>query len=218
MSEDYGDISLPSSSKGDDDMATMTTSPMTDGQIERTIEIFRAQLRKHASEFHSDAVQEVFGQREFALELVGVLRKRVEVVSNMIVRRVKVDRTRTPQQALDATGRKQYIDRAVVNAMPRGEGEEVDVFFFDLDYGPTVEELDREYNLRGLKADPIAQMRVNVDDPAFADQRPNGCQWGLKSGVASFATFDCWFGERYVFVYRLVRRWVRSYRFGGVRK
>ena len=58
---------------------TMTTSAMTDKQIERAVEIFRAQLRKHASGLPSDAVQKVFGQTEFGKELITVLRKRLEM-------------------------------------------------------------------------------------------------------------------------------------------
>lgn len=201
---------------------TMTASqqPMTDGQIDNLVDKFRAAVRKHRSEFGSEAVQQVLGVENLGTELLVLFRKHVEAVSSMIVRHVKVDRTRSPQEVLDATGRKQYTDRDVVKTMPRGEGEgeEVDVYFFNLDYDPTPAELDREYELRQLKADPIAQAQVNTDDPAFADDRPNNCQWGLENGVASFAVFDRWVGERDVNVLRYDGRWYRRCRFGGVRK
>mgnify|MGYP001594107053 CR=1 FL=1 len=191
---------------------------ITTVQIGKIQEVLGAALRK--SGFQSESVQQIIETQGDSLtaEFVGVLRKRVEAVSKMIVRRVKVDRSQTSQQAFDATGRKQYTDREVVDAMPRGEGEEVDVYFFDLNYDPTVQELDHEYELRGLKADPIAQAKVNTDDPAFADDRPNGCQWGLEKGVASFAAFDRWVGGRRVDVGRDDDGWYRGYRFGGVRK
>ena len=57
---------------------TMTTSKMTEKQINRAIEIFRAQLVKHAPEFPSDAVQLAFGHPGFASDLLGAFRKRVE--------------------------------------------------------------------------------------------------------------------------------------------
>lgn len=72
---------------------TMTTSEMTDGQIERAIEIFRAQLRKHKGELPSDAVQTVLGQAELGPEWFAVLRDRVEAVRGTIV---TVDRSVRP--------------------------------------------------------------------------------------------------------------------------
>ena len=196
----------------------MTASGMSDGQIEAVAEQLRAAMRKHRDDVQKDAAQQALGVDNLGMRMFVVFRELAEEMSNLIVRHVKVDRSQTPQQALDATGRKQYTNREVVDAMPRGENEEVDVCFFNLDYDPTVEELDREYELRGLKADPIAQAKVNTDNPAFADDRPNGCQWGLENGVASFATFDRWRVERDVGVDRDGIRWSRCCRFGGVRK
>lgn len=72
---------------------TMTPSVMTDGQIERAIEIFRAQLRKHQNELPSEAVQIVLGQSKLGHELLAVLRKRVEAVRGTIV---TVDRSVRP--------------------------------------------------------------------------------------------------------------------------
>ncbi|MFA5942313.1 MAG: hypothetical protein WC798_01430, partial [Candidatus Paceibacterota bacterium] len=61
------------------------------------------------------------------------LRDEMEVVfKNQIVRHAIVNRTRTPQEALDATGRKQYTDADVVAEMPKGEGAEANVVFFKL--------------------------------------------------------------------------------------
>lgn len=57
---------------------TVTTSSMTEGQINRAMEIFRAQLVKYAPEFPSEAVQSAFGHPEFASDLLGAFQKRVE--------------------------------------------------------------------------------------------------------------------------------------------
>jgi len=199
---------------------TMTPSAMTDDQIERAVEIFRAKLRKHKAELPSDAVQQVFGQSELGHEWLEVLRKRVEAISSMIVRRVKVDRSRTPQAMLDATGRKQYTDRNVVKNMPQGEGEEVDMAFFKLDLSASDgyisdDDLAKEFALRGLTPDPQAQGQVNIDDPAFADEHPNGTHWKDKDGNYCFVAFDRWYGERDVLVSRDDDRWSDYWWFGG---
>jgi hypothetical protein len=191
---------------------------MTDGQIERAVEIFRAQLRKHAGELSSDAVQQVFGQPELGPEWLAVLRKRVEEVSSMIVRHATVNRSRTPQDLLDATGRKQYTDKNVLKSMPRGNGEEVDVYFFRLGRYVSEEEKAKEYALRGLVPDPYAQAQVNTDDPSFADEHPNGTHWKDANNRWCFATFDRWSGGRDVDVGRSDNGWDGRWWFGGVRK
>ena len=201
-------------------MATsMTPSAMTDGQIERAIEIFRAQLRKHADELPSDAVQQVFGQPELGPEWLTVLRKRVEAISNMIVRRVTVNRNRTPQDMLDATGRNQYTDKGVVKAMPRGTGDEIEVVFFKVGRYLSDADLEKEYDLRGLKpTDPFSLCAVNEADPAFADEHPNGTHWQDVNGKWCYATFNRWYDDRVVNVYRNDNVWNDYWFFGGVRK
>ena len=201
--------------------STMTTSAtMTDRQIERAVEIFRAQLRKHATEFPSDAVQQVFGQPELGPEWLAVLRTRVEAISNLVVRTAKVDRTRTAQAALDVTSRKQYTDKDVVDAMPQGTGEEVEVVFFNLGRYISDAELDKEYELRVLKpADPYSLSAVNEDDPAFADTKPNATHWKDSNGKWCYAAFRQWRdGERDVGVNRDDNDWRGDWWFAGVRK
>ncbi len=80
--------------KEDDDMGkTMTPSEMTDGQMERAIELFRAQLRKHKGKLSSDAVQIVLGQAGLGRELYAVLHNRVEALRGTVV---TVDRSIPP--------------------------------------------------------------------------------------------------------------------------
>lgn len=201
-------------------MATsMTPSAMTDGQIERAIEIFRAQLRKHANELPSDAVQQVFGQPELGPEWLAVLRKRVDAISDMIVRRVTVNRNRTPQDMLDATGRNQHTDKGVVKAMPRGTGDEVEVVFFKVGRYLSDADLEKEYDLRSLKpADLFSLGSVNEADPAFADDHPNGTHWQDANGKWCYAAFGRWGGERDVDVDRRGDDWGGGWWFAGVRK
>ena len=193
--------------------------PITDGQIENIVDRLRAALRKHREELASSVTQQVLGVESLGAEMFAVVRKYADRLVNMFSRVVSVDRTRSSQAALDATGRRQYTDKAVVASMPRGEGDEVTMRYFDLDYDPTPTQLQAEYDKRNLKADPIAQAADNAANPSFTDDRPNGCQWDLREdGTASFATFNRWDVEREVLVFRDDGGWFRDYRFGGVRK
>lgn len=145
-------------------------------------------------------------------------------MSDLIVRRVRVNRTRTGQEALDASGRKQYTDRSVVDSMPKGEGDEVEVVFFKPDLSErdgriSDDDLEKEFELRGLKpADPYSVAAGNEADPAFADEKPHGTHWKNADGKWCFAAFHRWDGERSVGVYRHDSVWDGFWWFAGLRK
>src|SRR3989338_1785261 len=148
-------------------------------------------------------------------------------ITLITIRTVAGDRSRTPQQALNATGRKQYTDRKVVYSMPRTktEGiEEVKVRFlkprpeaYENGY-MSDESLAAEYDYFGLKPDPIAQTAVNEQDPAFADTHPNGCHWKDATGEYCFTTFRRWSDGRGVVCNRIGDGWGVDCVFGGVCK
>lgn len=197
----------------------MTPSEMTDRQIEKAVDLYRALLRKHRSELGSEAVQHVFGQPDYVAEMFSVLRRRVEAVSNLIIRHVSVYRHQTPQSVLDVTGRKTYVNASVVETMPRGEGAEADVFFFHVGWNLSDPDLDKEYTLRGLvPADPYSLAAVNQADPAFADDHPNATHWQDADGNWCCAIFDRWSYERHVNVDRNDFDWHGSWWFAGLRK
>ncbi len=200
---------------------TMTPSERatTAGQIDKAVGLYRAMLEKHAPEFDSTAVQTVLGQTELASEQFGVFRKRIQAISDMIIHHVKVNRTRTPQAVLQATGRKQYVTEKVVESMPRGEGEEADIYFFKLGRYISDADLDKEYELRGLKpADPYSLAAVNEEDPAFADENPNSTHWKDADGNWCYAAFRRWYGERVVSVNHPYEEWDGGGWFAGLRK
>lgn len=143
----------------------------------------------------------------------------VETISNLFSRRVTVDLSRTPQQALEATRHTQYVDKGVVAAMPRGRDEE-ELFFFNLGHDTSDDDLEKQFDLRGLKpASPYSVAKVNEDDPAFADTHPNGTHWKDAQGRWCFATFFREVGERGVGVHRRGDYdWDDSWWFAGVRK
>ncbi|MCC6290834.1 hypothetical protein IT398_02110 [Candidatus Nomurabacteria bacterium] len=144
--------------------------------------------------------------------------------ANLTVRKVKVNRNRSPQEAIEATGRTQYTDRQVVNAMPKGEGDEAEIVFFKPDLSErnsfiSDDDLEKEFELRGLKpADPVSVAAVNEADPAFADQVPHGTHWKDDKGNWCHVTFHLWFDEREVCVGRGYGGWHDDAYFAGVRK
>ena len=197
-----------------------SASSITPGQVGKLQELLGAALRK--SGLQSEPTQQVLERDGGALadEFVASVRKRVEAVSNLITRRVKVDRTRTPQEAIVATSRAQYLDKKVVATMPRGEGSEAEVFFFNLGRYVSDDDLEKGYELRGLKpADLYSVAAVNEVDPTFADEYPNGTHWKDDKGKWCFAAFSRWRGERRVGVDRRDGRdWFDYWWFAGLRK
>ncbi|MFH1866966.1 MAG: hypothetical protein ABIJ81_02695 [Patescibacteria group bacterium] len=197
-----------------------TIETITDAQIGRISDRFKEKCRKNVASLPKDATQQVIEDEgdQLAQEMFETLRKRVEARSGMIVRRVKVNRKQSPKQAIDATGRVKYINDDVLANMPGEGAEEVDVYFFNLRKNVSVDDLDREYERRGLAPDPYAQAQVNADDPAFADAHPNATQWDNKNRHASYSAFCRLDVERIVSVSRGGNGWSDRWWFGGVRK
>jgi hypothetical protein len=199
---------------------------MTDGQIDKAVDTYRTMLRKHRLELGSDAVQHAFGQPGYVAEQVAVLRKYAEAVSSILIRHATVNRTRTPMEAIDATGRIKYCNDNVVVTMPQGEGNKKKVFFFKPDASAydkngniSDDEVAKQFELRGLKpADPYTLAAANEDDPAFADDHPNGTHWKDAAGKWCYAAFLRWNDKRYVDVGRLDRDWNDYWWFAGLRK
>lgn len=191
---------------------------VTLGQIAKITDLIAAALRK--SSLPSAETQQIIESQGgvIADECVASIRRRVEAISNMIVRRVHVNRGQTPKQVIDATGRVKYVNADILATMPRGEGEEKEVFFFKLNRWISDDDLAKEYELRGLVPDLYAQAQVNTDDPSFADEHLNGCHWQDADGRWNYAAFCRWNGERSVFMSRGGRDWDGGWWFGGVRK
>lgn len=207
-------------------MSPSEIKPITPGQAGKFYDVLVSALCK--SGLPSEPTQQILESQGAALadEFVVSVCKRVDAISDMIVRRVKVHRSRSQQYMLDATDRKQYTDRKVVNAMPKDGCDEDDVFFFKPDKSAydkngliSDDNLAKEYELRGLKPDPYAQAAVNEADPAFADDHPNGTHWKDKDGNWCYAAFLRWHvGERRVSVDRYAYAWYDRWFFAGVRK
>jgi len=106
---------------------------------------------------------------------------------DIIVKHVKVDRSRTPQtmlkEAVNWESRFSLSDE-IVGTMPKGEGDEVEVIFFKPDhFVSNVYDLEKEYELHDLRAvDPYSLMAINDADPTFASKYPSGTQWKDNNG------------------------------------
>ncbi len=171
----------------------MTTSPkMTRRQIERMLELFRAQLVAHGSEMASMAVQIVMGQEDFPGELLSVVKNRVAVASKISARWVKVNRGRDQPAMLKAAAlEKDSVDSEVLRGMPREGGDDVQVFFFSLaKFGPE-KDMDKEFAMRGLvPVDPYALGAVVEADPSFLLIRNVFTYWTDAQGERCYLTIS----------------------------
>ena len=111
--------------------AVTPSETITLGEIGKIQELLGAALRK--SGLKNEPTQQVLKSQgaQMTAELVAVVRKYVEALSNIITRPVSVNRARTPQEVLKATDRKQYVTASVVATMPKGEGDKVEIHFFN---------------------------------------------------------------------------------------
>ncbi len=188
------------------------TKSITNGQIGQINDRLATKLRK--SGLLSEDVQKVLKMPGNATidEMVAVFRKHVEALDDIIVRRVRVDRSRSPQEVIDATGRNKYFSSEAVATMPQGEGEEVDVYFIPIKRFIPANEVSAFLAQYGLVSDPRAQAAANEADPAFADKYPNGSQWDNYCYLA----FGRWYGERNVGCYRHGSGWDDRWFLSGV--
>lgn len=145
----------------------------------------------------------------------------VQIV-NMIVRHVKVNRRRSPKEVLNATGRVQFTSDDVVAEMPKGEGEETDVFFLKLKLDRCIisnDDLEKVFEFCELKsADTYSQAAVNEADSAFADVYPNCTHWKNANGKWCLFAFNRSGGKRFVHVYQHDHGLYAYLLFAGVRK
>mgnify|MGYP001574657261 CR=1 FL=1 len=198
--------------------STEELATISGDQIGKICDLLTADLRQLP--LPRAAVQLVIENQGDALvqDIIAVLQKRTDAVSNMIVHRVNVNRGQTPQQALDAMGRNQYTDKTVVAEMPAGQGGKMVVYFFKLNrYVSDDDELAKEYAIRNLQPDPLAQIVVNTADPAIAEEYHNGCHWNNAKGQWCFLAFLRWYDGRGVSVYRHDGVWGDGWWFAGVR-
>lgn len=203
------------------------TTKITDWQIEDTIDRVRDELLKHRFEITADVAQQILGVENLGAMMLGPYYERVEALEGILFVTVKVNRVRSPQEAIDATGCVQDTDHKIVDAMPKGEGDEVDVAFFQIKTARrkgefSDDELGNEFELRGLKpADPFSVAAVNEAYPEFANEKVHSTHWKDADGNWCHSTFfrDCNHNVRKVIIKSDNLGWRADHRwFAGVRK
>jgi hypothetical protein len=135
-----------------------------------------------------------------------------ELPKGTIAKRVEnIDRSRTPYDAIKATGRVLCLNDEVVKDMPMGEGKEKEVFLIPFEKTLTPEGLEQEVDKIGVElADPNTVCALNEQYPELADTYPNATQWRNKNGKACCAIFHDWACEREVTVFQNYAEWSDS--------
>jgi len=132
--------------KRKDDAMTqiMTPSTMTDGQIDKAVEVISSKLRKelraHQSELQSDPVQLVLGQDDLGDALYDVFRTRVEAISQTSVEEVDYD---DPQWKTIDKSRYAFVGNVTAAHYPETETGKKLVRFRELEFNhdPTDDEV-----------------------------------------------------------------------------
>ena len=169
----------------------------TSGQVDKAVARYRALLEKHAGNFTASAVQTVLEQSELAGEQFAVFRRRVEEVQKFVHRSVAVDRTLTPEAAIAATGRKQYVNAAVVAAIPQGIGDIANIMFIPLEEWLNDESVDKKLDALGyVAADSFVLAAHNENEPDFAKKHPCFTHWQNAAGEWCYAAFHDWNDEQ----------------------
>lgn len=139
---------------------------------------------------------------------------------------VRVDRRRSSLGAINATGRIKHIDLNVVNNMPKGEGDEVEVVFFKPNLSGRVgnisyDDFKNDFELRGLDpADPISLAAVNEVKCDLADRVRNCTYWKDHEGHLCYMAFLRIDDDREVHVVRAVDNvyWDNRFWLAGIPK
>ncbi len=188
------------------------TTLATGEQIEHIMDMWRRRLKgrdvtlAEANHIIQNGGQYLPVMDKAADVLVDQVRSDMQSTIVRMVRNVR--RNRTAVQAINDTGRVQYVDSSVVATMPTGDGpEDVELTYFRASRYLSDDELELEFGSRELVPDPQAQAADNEADSAFADEHPNGTHWKNKKGQWCFASFDQDVVERLVHVCRFGNRW-----------
>lgn len=173
---------------------------MTLSQQGKVCDLLMAKFRKYVQlyQLSKRAAQTAIMDHgeELAQEMFELVRKRIEAHSDLVVRRVSVNRTEPLEQLLKrikTANLSDFIDEDTFFTIPK-EGpvyEEIDLFFLPMKYDMTMsnaKDLLEEY---GLVLDPFAQTQFYLQDPAFAREYRHTTSWdiNLYEEIATFIYF-----------------------------
>jgi len=110
---------------------SMTTSTMTNGQIDHVLRLLRVQLEKYRKNLASELVQTVLGQKELGPALFAEFRTRVEAISQTCVEEVDYD---DPQWKTIETNRYAFLGSVTAADYPETETGKKLVRFRELEF------------------------------------------------------------------------------------
>lgn len=195
---------------------------ITPGQAAKLLDMVIAKLRR--SGLSPDSIMTVFRNYGGYLTYLFVhdVHMCVKAVSvGLIIRRVRVSRSGFPHPVLNPAGVEtwEYDDDNVASTASTGEGDEVEVVFFSVGCSAKGHQVEKEYELRGLKpAGPDMVYAVNRADKTFYDQYPNGTQWKYSEGKWCFAPAERFMGGGYLLSNERTTGLHGSWWLAGVRK
>lgn len=113
---------------------------------------------------------------------------------NQVTCHITVNRSLAPMEVIEGTGfEKHGCEPEYIDSMPKGEGDEAKVTFFNLGFWVTTEELWAEYARRGLKpADAYSVAEINRLDPEFSLSCANCTYWKDGQGNVYCLIFRLW--------------------------
>jgi hypothetical protein len=145
-------------------------------------------------------------------------------MATSIIYRVKVDSGLTIEQAIERYApyrryRELTQERSdFFKTVPKNASEETDVYFFRVAFRVNDDDLEKEYERRGLRpVDPYSLAQINIDDRRFSHDRPNGTHWKDAEGKWCLASFNHHNGHDCVDIYRGDSQWGPFWWFAGVR-
>jgi len=193
--------------------------------IRESVAYYRTLLEQQVTRFDIDAMRSALREPELAEEMVRVLRRRIGACGKVVVRHVRVDRSVSCETLLKRTGRTVLTrNKQVVLDAPVGSGDETDVYLFELDHFIEDDfDLDREYEIRGLKASDFYSLEAVIRNDQTLSERGRGTvatHWQDSSGLWCFAAFSTEFNdcERFVQVDRRVPGgWSGKWIFAGIK-
>jgi hypothetical protein len=190
---------------------------ITDGDIEKLLTLIGAELRK--SGLDSSAIKKVlrFHQISIQKDIVQVIARYQSLFRGFVERSVTMGVGHLPMQAIKATQRKLFLNESLIKSIPKSGAGIRKVTFFHL--GRTIgnDALSHEFDIRGLRPDPIAQCMVNQEDPEFADFNPNCTIWKNEGGEWCYLAFNTLnFNLRRVYLARSIAPWNAEWWYGGV--
>ncbi len=182
---------------------------MTDGQIDKAAELYRAMFARYHREFPTDLMQRVLAQPDLMREVADVFRRRVGLERGYIIFRVWVEPHDSLVEGFAIPKHDHEINRNLVKTMSQGSRAGMKELYL---FQPPSEMYSNQglisdagvaeaYQLRSLKpVDPFVHAALLKSRPTLANDFPTVTHWQDEDGFWCYSESDLsgWHG-RYLF-------------------